>query len=34
MTEVRFYHLTRTPLEAALPAMLERTLARDALPSP
>ena len=30
MTEVRFYHLTRTPLEAALPAMLERTLARDA----
>ncbi len=30
MTEVRFYHLTRTPLEAALPAMLEKTLARDA----
>ncbi len=30
MTDVRFYHLTRTPLEAALPAMLERTLTRDA----
>ena len=28
MTEVRFYHLTRTTLEAALPQMLERTLAR------
>ena len=28
MTEVRFYHLTRTPLEAALPTMLEKTLAR------
>ena len=29
MTDVRFYHLTRTSLEAALPLMLERTLARD-----
>lgn len=28
MTEVRFYHLTRTPLEVALPLMLERTLER------
>ncbi|MGH6948379.1 MAG: DNA polymerase III subunit chi [Kiloniellales bacterium] len=28
MTEVRFYHLTRTPLEVALPQMLERTLER------
>jgi DNA polymerase-3 subunit chi len=28
MTEVRFYHLTRTPLEAALPHMLEKTLER------
>ena len=29
MTDVRFYHLTRTSLEAALPLMLERTLERD-----
>lgn len=29
MTEVRFYHLTRTPLEAALPTLLEKTLARE-----
>jgi len=29
LTEVRFYHLTRTSLDAALPTMLERTLARD-----
>ena len=29
MTEVRFYHLTRTTLEAALPRMLEKTLERD-----
>lgn len=28
MTEVRFYHLTRTTLEAALPKMLEKTLER------
>ena len=28
MTEVRFYHLTRTRLENALPQMLERTLER------
>lgn len=28
MTEVRFYHLQRTSLEAALPKLLERTLAR------
>jgi DNA polymerase-3 subunit chi len=28
MTEVRFYHLTRTSLEAALPVMLEKTLER------
>jgi DNA polymerase III subunit chi len=28
MTEVRFYHLQRTPLEAALPPMLEKTLER------
>jgi len=28
MPEVRFYHLTETPLEAALPVMLERTLER------
>lgn len=27
MTEIRFYHLTRTPLERALPALLERALA-------
>ena len=28
MTEVRFYHLTRTTLEQALPQMLEKTLER------
>lgn len=28
MSEVRFYHLTRTPLETALPQMLDKTLAR------
>ncbi|MFO1061307.1 MAG: DNA polymerase III subunit chi [Dongiaceae bacterium] len=28
MSEVRFYHLQRTSLEAALPQMLERALAR------
>jgi DNA polymerase III subunit chi len=28
VSEVRFYHLQRTRLEAALPRMLERTLAR------
>jgi len=28
MTEVRFYHLTRTPLDQALPQMLEKTLVR------
>ena len=28
MTEVRFYHLQRTTLEAALPQMLEKTLQR------
>lgn len=28
MTEIRFYHLTRTTLEAALPLMLEKTLER------
>ena len=28
MTEVRFYHLQRTTLEAALPTMLERTVER------
>ena len=28
MTEVRFYHLTRTSLEGALPPMLEKTLER------
>jgi DNA polymerase-3 subunit chi len=27
VTEIRFYHLTRTPLERALPALLERALA-------
>ncbi|MDF2763962.1 MAG: polymerase chi subunit [Rhodospirillales bacterium] len=26
MTEIRFYHLTRMPLERALPALLERAL--------
>ena len=29
MTEIRFYHLQRTPLERALPALLERVLERD-----
>lgn len=29
MTEIRFYHLTRQPLEAVLPVMLERTVNRD-----
>ncbi len=29
MTEVRFYHLTRRPLEETLPVMLERTVNRD-----
>jgi DNA polymerase-3 subunit chi len=29
MTEVRFYHLTRTTLEDALPNLLERALQRD-----
>lgn len=28
MAEVRFYHLTDTPLERALPTMLERTVER------
>ena len=28
MTEIRFYHLTRTALESALPQMLEKTLER------
>jgi len=28
MAEIRFYHLTARPLEAALPVMLERSLAR------
>ncbi len=28
MTDVRFYHLTRTSLETALPQMLEKTLER------
>ena len=28
MTEVRFYHMARTTLEAALPQMLEKTLER------
>jgi len=28
MAEIRFYHLTERPLEAVLPVMLERTLAR------
>ena len=28
MTDLRFYHLTRTRLEAALPKMLEKTLER------
>ncbi|MEO3429658.1 DNA polymerase III subunit chi [Pelagibius sp. CAU 1746] len=29
MTGVRFYHMTRTTLEQALPQMLEKTLERD-----
>ena len=29
MTEIRFYHLTRTSLEQALPQMLEKMLERD-----
>ena len=29
MTEVRFYHLTRQPLESVLPKMLELSLVRD-----
>lgn len=29
MTDVRFYHLTRSRLEAVLPGMLEKTLGRD-----
>ena len=28
MAEVLFYHLTRTPIEATLPELLEKTLAR------
>ncbi|RDD62791.1 DNA polymerase III subunit chi [Ferruginivarius sediminum] len=28
MTEIRFYHLTRTSLESALPQLLEKTLER------
>ena len=28
-TEVRFYHLQRSPLERALPQLLEKTLERD-----
>ena len=28
MTEVRFYHLTRTPLEGALPRMLAKVVER------
>lgn len=28
MTEIRFYHLTRSALEEALPALLEKTLER------
>ena len=28
MAEIRFYHLTERPLEAVLPVMLERSLAR------
>ena len=26
MTDIAFYHLTRSPLEAALPKLLEKTL--------
>ena len=29
MSDVRFYHLVRSPLEAVLPKMLEKTLGRD-----
>jgi len=29
MTEIRFYHLTRTTLEAALPQLLEKALERE-----
>ena len=29
MTEIRFYHLTRRPLEDTLPVMLDRTVNRD-----
>ena len=29
MTDVRFYHLTRSRMEAVLPVMLEKTLERD-----
>lgn len=29
MTEIRFYHLTKTSLEAALPKLLEKTLERN-----
>lgn len=29
MTEIRFYHLTRQPLEAVLPVMLARAVNRD-----
>ena len=29
VTEIRFYHLQRTPLERALPALLERVLERN-----
>jgi len=29
MSDVRFYHLTATGLDAALPRLLEKTLARD-----
>ena len=29
MSEIRFYHLTRSPLDRALPQLLEKTLRRD-----
>lgn len=29
MTEIRFYHLQRTPLEVALPQLLEKVLERE-----
>ncbi|MEH6632741.1 MAG: DNA polymerase III subunit chi [Halopseudomonas aestusnigri] len=29
MTDVRFYHLTKTPLDEALPKMLEKVLERE-----